>query len=186
MPKARVQGSSAVIKVKDPFLGLDIQIGEIDGFSAKSTTSINKSRPIGASIETAQIRYGGFELSFKGGKVDWHLAKLLHAQDTLLRTIGVAPVFTIEQTVKYFDGSKEIFSYPNSVIFGYEFNADGADNELGENFSGFASYRIDLDNIPQNETVYSIVNAMVQEGSKSLTSEILEGVGGMIGRIMGG
>ena len=179
MSKARVQGSSAIIKVKDPFLGFDISIGELDSFSAKSTSSIIKSRPIGHSIETPQFKYGGYDLSFKGGKVDWQLARVMHSQDTLALTIGVVPIFKIEQKINHFDGTEEIYVYNNVMVFGYDLSADGANSDITESVSAFAPDRSSLNFTNGGQDIYGIVNAMIQEAS----NVAYEAAGNLAGRV---
>jgi hypothetical protein len=136
-PKARVLASSAVIEVTDPITGLPIKIGEVDSFTATSTSSIIKSRPIGNAIETIQYKCGGYELSFQGGKVDWQLSARMHAQDLLARSYGECPTFNVVSTITHFDNTKEIFVYNNVILYGYEESLQTG-NQIGETFKGYA------------------------------------------------
>lgn len=141
MAKARVYGSNAQIFVKHPVLQTDIQIGEVDSFSARQKTNLITSRPIGKSMEKGNLIYGGWELDFRGGKIDWKLADTIHNQDMMLRMFGYFPTFTITQKIIHYDGTIEEYNYPDTIIYGYEIGMDGAMNELGESFKGFSSTR---------------------------------------------
>lgn len=174
-PKARVLASSAIIKVKDPNTGLDIKIGEIDSFRASSTSTIIKSRPIGTALETIQHKYGGYDLEFQGGKVDWNLASLLHGQDILARSIGEAPMFTVESTIKHFDGTVETYLYNRVIIHGYSVDINTGD-AIGESFKGYApernSFNLGQVGDVQQQLVYSIVNNYINEMTNLIGDQI--------------
>lgn len=161
MSKARVLGQSALIKVRDPGTGLDIKIGEVDKFTAKSTSSLVKSRPIGTSLQTPHLQYGGWELSFSGGKIDWNLANTIHAQDVLLRSAGDYPAFNVESTIRHSDGSNETYLYVGVLIFGYEETMNTGE-EIGETFNGFSPERNQLGVAQLSSGIYDIINASLK------------------------
>ena len=160
--KARVLGCNAVIEVKDPVLGFNIKVGEIDNFSVSATSSLIKSRPIGSAIETIQYKYGGYELSFSGGKVDWELANLLHAQDLLARSIGECPVFNVVSTITHFDGTKETYLYNNVIIHGYEESMQ-SDSQITESFKGYSPQKQQIGLEQIGTAIYGIISSVVQE-----------------------
>jgi hypothetical protein len=174
--KARVLSSSAVITVKDPFYQTEIQIGEVDKFSAKSTSSTIKSRPIGTAIENVQYKYGGYELSFNGGKIDWNLANMFHAQDLLARTAGDSPRFNIQQTIRYADGTVETYIYINAIIHGYEIDIDSG-SEVTEAFSGYAPTRDQLGLEQFQSTVYAALTTTVQQAINEAQNIIADQIG---------
>jgi hypothetical protein len=136
--KARILASNATVKVKDPFTGFNIKIGEVDKFGVKANTELIKSRSIGNGLETTQLKYSGYDLTFSGGKVDWELARLMHSQDHLLNTTGLNPYFSVENTITYYDGTVETYVFNNVLIFGYDMNIE-SENEITESFSGYAT-----------------------------------------------
>jgi hypothetical protein len=174
--KSRVLSSSAVIEVADRSSTMSLMVGEIDSFTAKSNTAMAKSRPIGASMESAYLKYGGYDLSFKGGKVDWNLANKIHAQDVLLRTLGLCPLFTVKQEIKYYNGEIETYVYNDVVLFGYSLDAKSGD-EIGEEFSGYAPQRNILSLTSFGETVVQltlkVIGDIIEETAKQAAEELL-------------
>lgn len=148
MGKPRILGNNAVIYVQDR-AGALIPVGEIDKFSAKKADELKKSQPLGDKWPTSQTVHRGWELSFEGGKVDWQLASLLHAQDqqiqggsnpaaggaTTAYGVGRSPYFKVKQTITFFDGTMESWLWEEVSIHGYEI--DIPTEELTEKFSGF-------------------------------------------------
>lgn len=174
--KARALSSSATITVKDPIIGVEIKIGEVDKFSAKSTSSIIKSRPIGTALETTQYKYGGYDLSFSGGKIDWELANLLHAQDTIARSIGECPKFTVEQRIVFYDGHVETYLYNNVILSGYGVDINSGD-EIQESFSGYATERNQFGLEQIGSIAYNLVNSVVQEAINEGFNKLSEEIG---------
>lgn len=172
-PKARVLSNNAVISVKDGLLfGPNIPIGELDGFTATSTTSLLKFRPIGTAIETAQLKYGGYDLSFDGGKVDWELARRYHAMESVLRSAGDNFLFEIEQKITYYDGTEEIFTYNDVVLFGYSLDAKTGE-ELKEKVSGYAPQRNIIDAGVVTETIIRFAEAKAKKATAAAIDSAL-------------
>lgn len=134
MGKPRIRGSHATIKVGDT------DVGEISKFSVKELGEIKKSRAIGDPGVTANKTFEGYDLSFEGGKVDWNLASLLHQQDLkIYGGIGKGEIsvpFKVIQTITYYGGATETFTYSDVVIYGYNLDID-ANDEMTEKFEGF-------------------------------------------------
>jgi hypothetical protein len=139
MGKARVYSNNAVILIHSQALLTPIPLGELDSFKATSSTSIIKSRPIGFINEQATLQYGGWDLSFDGGKVDWSLAHYYWLQDRQLRAGGVEPEIMISETVLHYNGAIEQYLYKGVTIFGLESDKG---EEVKESAKGFSSYRI--------------------------------------------
>lgn len=137
--KARVLGSSAIIKVSDGTTAC--AIGEIDKFSAKENTELKKSRPIGAKLFTTQVDPQGWDLSFEGGKVDWNIAALMQAQSRQFYGNNRSVYFEVEQSITFFDGKVETYIYHDVTLHGLNLDIGGSGDEISEKFEGFAAYR---------------------------------------------
>lgn len=134
MGKARISGNNAFIYVTDAS-GAKIEIGEVDKFSAKKADELKKAKPLGQKGITSWVEHGGWELSFEGGKVDFKLAQMLHAQDEQILKGGRSPYFKVKERIEYMNGDIEEWEYPEVSIHGYEI--DVPSEELSEKFSGF-------------------------------------------------
>lgn len=135
MGKARILGNTAKIAVIDPVTNAEVEIGEVDKFSAKNLAELKKSQPLGDIAVTSNLVHKGWDLSFEGGKVDWNLAALLHGQDEAIAAGKRAPQFIVKQKIKFFDGTSEDWQYDSVTIHGYEI--DVPIEEITEKFSGF-------------------------------------------------
>lgn len=134
MGKARISGNNAFIYVTDA-TGTKIEIGEVDKFGAKKGDELKKSKPLGQKGITSWLEHGGWDLSFDGGKVDFKLAQMLHAQDEQILKGGRSPYFKVLQRIEYMNGEIEEWEYPEVTIHGYELDVPA--EELTEKFSGF-------------------------------------------------
>jgi len=135
MGKARVCGSNAKIYVYDEKQG-EILIGEVDKFSAKDASDLKKYRSLGTAKIGSQAIFGGWEISCDGGKVDWKLAQLIHAQDERIANSDCSAQFFVIQTVDYFDGIQDAYRYDEVTFHGYEL--DSPIEEMTEKFNGFS------------------------------------------------
>jgi hypothetical protein len=136
MGKPRVRGSHAVIRVNDQS-GNMIDIGEVNKFSVKELGELKKSRAIGEHAVTSTKTFEGYDLSFEGGKVDWHLAQLLHKADDQIYTNNArTPYFQVTQKIYYYNGITEVYTYNDVTIHGYNMDID-ANDEITEKFEGF-------------------------------------------------
>jgi hypothetical protein len=136
MGKARIRSNKAKICVED-LAGNVVDIGEVDTFNAKSLDELVTSQPVGENNITSHAVFKGWELSFAGGTVDWNLATLIHLQDTQIGNGGRSPYFKVEQTIEFYNGRKQQFSYEDVTIHGYELDVPNQD-ALNEKFMGFS------------------------------------------------
>lgn len=171
--KSRVLASSAVIKVMDATLGKEREVGEIDSFTATSTTELAKSRPIGSSQQNAYAKYGGYELTMKGGKVDWQLANLIHMQDSMILLLSQSPTFSIYQTITYYDGTQETYIYLGCVIYGYSLNAESG-AEVKEDFKAFSTERHKVDGDAILDIVHQIQSQILVQAFERLKTLALD------------
>lgn len=139
MGKARILGRDAQIFANAG--STVIALGEVDKFSAKKLDELKKSQPLGEKNPTSNVVHMGWELSFEGGKVDWALAQMIHAQDEQIRSGGRSPYFSIKQRITYYDGKIEEFEYTDVSIYGYEMDMGSSTDEITEKVTGFAGAR---------------------------------------------
>ena len=139
MGQARVLGRDTTLKVTAG--GQSVSVGEIDKFNAKKVDELKKSQPLGAKLPTGNVVHAGWELSIDGGKINWALAQMVHAQDAQITLGGRSPLFEIEQRIEYYDGSVETFVYTEVSLYGYEIDMGSAMDEMTEKISGFATGR---------------------------------------------
>lgn len=140
MGKARVHGQHAQLIILSQSLLTPIFLGELDSFDAKSRTSLIMSRPIGYINEKATHKYGGWDLSFSGGKVNWELAHFYWLHDNKLRQGDLPPNFAVWEVINHFNGAVEHYLYKNVSIAGLDLSRK-AGEELTESFEAFAPVR---------------------------------------------
>lgn len=171
MGKPRVCGSTAKISVHSPDGKTEIFIGDVEKFSAKQLGELKKHKVLGNPIIGSQVVHEGWDLSFEGGKVDWNLAMLIHAQDEAISEGKTSPLFTVTQRVKYSNQMIEEFSYSDVTIHGYEI--DVPFEEVTEKFSGFSGNKRSLTSASdkmQPRSNYDNVSAMI----KTINDTIIE------------
>jgi hypothetical protein len=156
MGKARIYGSKAVISVVKTD-GTAEPIGEVDKFTAKKIDELKKSQPLGEFLPTANVIHQGWDLTFEGGKVDWNMAALIHAQDLQIQLGGRSPYFTCQQVITYFNGTVETYQYNDVSIHGYEIDIAGSNEEITEKFAGFSRTRVM--NANTDKTILSAVTS---------------------------
>lgn len=139
MGKARIVGNNAIISIHSQALLTPIPLGEIDSFKAKSLTTVNKSRPIGFQNTRATLQYGGYDLSFEIGKVDWALGHYYWLQDRTLRGGELPPELFINETIYHYDGTIENYVYNGVTLF--DFDISRAIDDCNERIQGFAASR---------------------------------------------
>lgn len=136
MGKPRVRGSHAKILVYTDPSKPATEVGEISKFSVKELGEVKKSRSMGEQQVTANKTFEGYDLSFEGGKVDWRLATLLHANDDAIVAGNKVAMFSILQEINYYGDKVEKYRYDNVVLYGYNLDMD-ANDEMMEKFEGF-------------------------------------------------
>lgn len=164
MGKARVYGNSVKLFIHSQDTLLPIPLGELDSFSARSLTSVHKSRPTGYINVRATLKYDGWDLSFDGGKVDWALCHFYWLQDNKLRANQLQPDFFISETIFHFNGAIENYVYQGVTLFGLDLTRAGED-ELKEKINGFAAVRalgpVDTTDFqPPGGDVNGVINAI--------------------------
>ena len=179
MGKPRVRGNHARIYITDS-KGVAVEVGEISKFTVKELGEVKKSRSIGQNSITSNKTFEGYDLSFEGGKVDWHLAQMLHRQDERIYGGGRAPGFIVKHIVFFFDGSSEEFTYSDVTIYGYNLDID-ANDELMEKFEGFCGTlraklfigKAEADRVKNEKTVDDLLLGTLAKETNLLTDTSL-------------
>jgi hypothetical protein len=145
MGKARIQKQHVKLFLLSQDLFLPVKatidfskgifLGEVDSFKATSRTKVVISRPAGYINEGATHDYGGWDLSFDGGKVDWELANFYWLQDQTLRAGGQPPAFLFMEEIWHYNGAYEQWWYKDCSLFGFD-GSRGDDNT--ESIKGFS------------------------------------------------
>lgn len=144
MSRARVLGRNVTLLVHSSQLVLPIALGTIDEFSATSTTDIIKRRPAGSTIEAARLRYGGYDLSFKIGKMDPMLERWNHLVERGMFADANQPQLFISETTKHYNKLAfgipilENWIYRNVTLYGLS-KTTGDDIEM--TIKGFATHK---------------------------------------------
>ena len=144
---ARVLGRNAFLFVHSSKWLLPIALGEIDEFRATSTTDMIKSRPVGFSLQSATLRYSGYDLQLKIGKTDPLLARWNHLVDRGLMAGNQPPELFITETITHYRRLPltdvpliESWVYKGVTLFGLD-AANSGQGELEQDIRGFASWK---------------------------------------------
>ena len=139
MSKDRILGSSVKLQLtKNDGSQLEI---EVDSFSKSQKHEIKARQPLGQVGEHHQVIYKGWEMEFKLGKVDAGVAGFFAEIDTDLLAGRVAPRVKVVETIQHYDGSSEVWIYPDTVLYGYKGDAGNASDEIKEEFKGACNKR---------------------------------------------
>lgn len=101
--KPRILGRNVILLVNSEKWLTPIALGELEEFTATSTTELIKSRPIGYSLEAATLRYGGYDLSFKIGKTDPFMERWNYLTDRGLISGAQPPKLSIVEIIRHYD-----------------------------------------------------------------------------------
>lgn len=139
MSQDRILGSSAELQIQGP--NGPVSLAELDSFTAKDQTELKKFRPLGQVEPHGQLVYGGWELSFKGAKINDAWDQLQASNDLALRKGKSAPRYTIVEKTTWFSGYVEVWEYHDAIIHGFNVDKASAGEEIKQDFSGFAPAR---------------------------------------------
>ncbi|MBL0386227.1 hypothetical protein JJB07_06120 [Tumebacillus sp. ITR2] len=141
MSKDRILGSAARIELI-PGNGKAVMTIEVDGFTKTQKHEIKSRNPLGYVGEHHQVVYKGWELDFKLGKVDTQVSEFFKTLDDALLSGTSVPRVTVIETIKHFDGSNEVWVYPETVLHSYKSDAANAADEIKEEFKGACNRRV--------------------------------------------
>jgi hypothetical protein len=143
----RILGRNTILYVHSAKWLLPIALGEIDEFRATSTTELIKSRPVGFSLQSATLRYSGYDLQLKIGKTDPMLARWNHLVDRGLLGGNQPPELFITETITHYRTIPftnvpliENWVYKNVNLFGLDVSTSGQ-GEHEQDIRGFAAWK---------------------------------------------
>lgn len=156
--RPRVLGRQVTLLANSAKWLLPIALGELEEFTATSTTELVKSRPIGYALEAATLRFGGYDLSFKIGKTDPFMARWAYLVDRGLISGTQPPELFIIESIEHYDriiqipgaslkvgpfdinAVRETYIYKNVTLYAPEINIS-AQEEYNQSIKGFAAYK---------------------------------------------
>lgn len=141
MSQDRILGSAARLEIYNPAGGPPIHFAELDSFTAKNKEELKEWHPLGQVQPHGQLVYGGYEFTFKGAKVNGDWDAISAANDLALLSGKPAPRYRIVETTNLYDGSVEQYVYNNCLIHGFNVDKNMANEEIKQDFSGFAPTR---------------------------------------------
>lgn len=99
---------------------LPLNLGEVDEFRVTEKSEVVIRRPMGYNLQSATLKPAGCELSFKGGKVDWHLARWIFLANRTKRGFNRTAGFNVLQSIDHYDGTKEQYLFENIIFYNFE------------------------------------------------------------------
>lgn len=138
MAKDRILGSSAKLEL---YTTTGVIAAEVDSFTASQKHEIKTWHPLGEVGERQQLIYKGWDMDFKIGKSDAQIANFFDAIDQALLAGKTAPRVRVTNTIQHFDGTNEVWVYPDSIVYGYKTDASNSEDEIKEDFKGACTKR---------------------------------------------
>lgn len=138
--KPRILGRHVNLLLFSDDFHIPIDIGELDEFSATSSTEIIKTRPVGYSLQGVTTKYAGYELSFKIGKTNPFIERLNYLTEKDLIRSKQPPKFYILETIRHYNGTIENWMYKSITLFGLDTNITG-EGGYEQSIKGFAAYK---------------------------------------------
>ena len=139
MSQDRILGSAVVIQLYGK--NGPVTFAELDSFSADDQSELKKHRPLGQVPPHGQTVYGGYNISFKGAKIDDSWDQIQKANDDALLAGGQAPRYRIVDSTNWLNGNTETWVYDNVLLHGFKFDKANAGEEIKQDFTGFAPTR---------------------------------------------
>jgi hypothetical protein len=140
MAKDRILGSSAKIEIyrNDG----NLMTIEVDSITSNQKHDQKTWHPLGEIGERQQTIYKGWELDFKTGKIDDQISSFFGYIDDQLLAGKPSPRVRVTETIEHFDGTNEIWIYPDVVLSGYSSDKADSEDEIKENFKGSCTKRV--------------------------------------------
>jgi hypothetical protein len=138
--KPRILGRHVNLLIFSDDFNVPIDLGELDEFSATSTTEIIKTRPVGYKLQGVTMKYGGYDLSFKIGKTNPMLERFNYLTEKNLLKFNQQPKLYILETATHYGGIIENWVYKNVTIYGLNKTINGQ-GDYEQDIKGFAQYK---------------------------------------------
>lgn len=139
MSKDRILGSSAKIEL---VTSNGVMAIEVDSFSKTQKHEVKARQPLGYVGEHHQVVFKGWDMDFKLGKVDSQVSEFFDAIDQALLNGQATPRVRVVETVNHYDGTDEVWVYPDTVLYGYKQDIATAADEIKEEFKGVCNRRM--------------------------------------------
>ena len=139
MSKDRILGSAVSLQIYTSTGTQDF--AELDGFTATDKTEKKEFRPLGQVAPHGQLIYGGYDLAFKGAKVNDDWDTIQESNDTALLDGDSAPRYRIVETTTHYDGTTETWIYPDVLLYNFKSDKAAANDVIKQDFTGFAATR---------------------------------------------
>lgn len=156
--KPRLLGRQVNLLVFSQDLVVPIDLGELDEFSATSSTEIIKTRPVGYLLQGVTTKYSGYELSFKIGKTNPFIERLNYLiENDLLKTRQPPKFFILETAWHYEKGPLnapivENWLYRDVTLYGLDIRMSGQ-GDYEQDIKGFAAFK---DSGPVDTTILNL------------------------------
>lgn len=121
---------------------LPIDFAELDSFTVTDKTELKQFRPLGQVEPHGQLIYGGYDLAFKGAKINGDWDTIQSNNDLQLRSGSAAPRYRIVDTTTWFDGTVETWIYDNVLLYNFKSDMATSNAEIKQDMTGFAPTRI--------------------------------------------
>ncbi len=141
MASDRVLGSAVTVSLYLQGGGL-VTVAEVDSFKATRKSSQKQFQPLGQIGQRTQDIYEGYTLDFSGAVIDPSYEDVLSQLDAQALSGGADLRFLVTETTLYYDGSSLTWSYPDTVLFGFDKDASAANAEIKWTFKGEARTRV--------------------------------------------
>jgi hypothetical protein len=155
--KPRILGRHVNLLLLSDDILVPVDLGELDEFSATSSTEIIKTRPVGYFLQGVTTKYAGYELSFKIGKTNPFIERLNYLTDKELLKGKQPPRFMILETVFHYDRLgpvpiMESWMYRGVTLYGLDVRLSG-EGDYEQEIKGFATYK---DTSPIDTTILNL------------------------------
>lgn len=135
----RILGKQVVIELMST--NGPIQWAECDSFDATDGSKTISNNPLGQQVPRPQLVPGAWKLTFKGAVVDGNIDSLVDSIQTAMINGQLPPRFTVTETVYYYNGATQVFTYPDVALYGFKKAYAKADEAVTWDFNGDCQYR---------------------------------------------
>lgn len=139
MSQDRILGSATQLQIYGP--NGPVNLAELDSFNADDQSELKKQRPLGQVKPHGQLVYGGWNLSFKGAKVNDDWDQIQYANDQALLAGRAAPRYRIVDSTTWYSGNVETWIYDDVLIHNFKADKANSGDEIKQDFTGFAAER---------------------------------------------
>lgn len=107
-------------------------IGEFEKADWKVKDELKQRKPLGFKIARNQLVLHGWEGSLERGKIDGNILRAVRTQWEAVLAGEDVPMFQIDVTNQYDDGSEEIHRFRNVTLHDFDWSSGGSDEFVME------------------------------------------------------